>query len=426
MRKELSERLGIVKKHVDDGAYTVMIIGLGSVGCFLLDYLMSAGDEALQIVVVGRSREKMEESVNIVRVSALIRGQARSRVSIEDGVDLDDISAIRAVIDKCQPDFIVNSSRAYSGLKYGIISWTNFRAYGIWAPLAIRFTKNIMQACDEVSSDAIVINTSYSDAVIPWLKSTGRAYPDFGSGNFNHLVPRIRYAVSELLGVTDYWNVDVVFAAGHFHDVVISKEGHTEGVDLPLKIWYKGEEIGLTDEAEPGSGEGVDGGTSEGTRSGSANDERASFNDRVLSKTEIFHRCAIAMPTDARRNQMNASSNYRIIRGVVDVMRGLPGVRLFIPGAFGEIGGYPVCVSERSARIDESVISFEEMNRTNRRSMYLDGIEDVRDGCLFYTDELIEKVRDKFGTELPKTVHFDEIDKVAAFLIEDVIHKAGK
>ena len=416
--RELKERLAVVRRHVtENDAYTVMIIGLGSVGTFLLDYLMAAGDEAMRIVVVGRSREKMEESVNIVRIASLIREKARSQVSIEAGVDLNDIGAIRAVIKKCQPDFIVNSSRAYPGLKYGSISWSNFRAYGIWSPLAIRFTKNIMQACDEADAYAIVINTSYSDAVIPWLKSAGKAYPDFGSGNINHLVQRIRYAVAELLGVEDYWNVDVMFAAGHFHDVVISKEGQTEGVELPLKVWYKGAEIQLT-------GEGA--GVSEKVAGAAAGD----VGGRVLSKNEIFHRCAIAMPTDAKRNQMNASSNYRIIRGIVDVMRSGSSVRLFIPGAFGEIGGYPVCVGPKGtnidAWIDESVFTFDEMDKANRRSLYLDGVEDVRDGKLIYTDELQEKVKKAFGAELPKTVAYDEIDGVAAFLIEEVIHKAGK
>ena len=394
--KELRERMQTVESHVKAGSYTVMIIGLGSVGTYLLDFLVSDADEAMKIVVVGRSKEKMEEKVNIVRIAALIREKCRSQISIIDGVDLTDVSAIRRVVAEVKPDFIVNSSRAYPGLKYGSISWTNFRAYGIWSPLAIRFTKNIMQACDEALSDAIVINTSYSDAVIPWLKSAGKAYPDFGSGNINHLVPRIRYSVADMIGVEDFWNVDVMFAAGHFHDVVISKEGQTEGVELPLRVWYKGEE-------------------------------------KTVELNEVFKRCSIAMPTDAQRNMMNASSNYRIISGIVKVMRGeVDSVRLFIPGAFGEIGGYPVRVGFvlgkgcLDAELDESIFTYDEMNQANRKSLYLDGVEDVRDGCLVYTDELREKVREKFGAELPKTVAYEEIEKVAELLIESVIKKAGK
>ena len=271
--KPIKERLKTLEQHVNSGKITVMIIGLGSVGTYLLDYLVSLNDPAINIVVVGRNFEKMEQNVNIVRVAALIRNLNKTHITIENGVDLNNIGAIEEAIKKHSPDFIVNSSRAYPGLKYGSISWKNVRAYGIWTPLAIRFTKNIMDACDRSDTDAIVINTSYSDAVIPWLKSAGKAYPDFGSGNLNHLIPRMKFAAADLLGIDDFWNVEIMFAAGHFHDVCISKEGHTEGVDLPLKIYYKG-------------------------------------GEKQLPHDKIVAACAIPMPVDAQRNMMNASSNY--------------------------------------------------------------------------------------------------------------------
>ena len=387
--KTLKERLSVVESHVKDNNITIMIIGLGSVGTYLLDYLVSKNDPAIRIVVVGRNRGKMESDVNIVRVAALIRELNKSEIIIEDGVDLTDISTIQAAIQKHSPDFIVNSSRAYPGLKYGSISWANVRAYGIWTPLAIRFTKNIMEACDKADTDAVVINTSYSDAVIPWLKSAGKAYPDFGSGNLNHLVPRMRFAVAEKLGVADFWNVDIMFAAGHFHDVCISKEGQTENVELPLKIYYKGSE------------------------------------QTQLDVPEIVSMCKISMPVDAKRNMMNASSNYRIIDAVITAVRTGENQRIFTPGVFGEIGGYPVQIGYRggnlNAWIDESVFSFEEMNKADRTSMYLDGVEDVKDGKLYYTDELIEKAKKAFGVTLPKEVKFEDIEKTAQFIIDEII-----
>lgn len=386
--KTLRERLSSVERSIGSEAVTVMIIGLGSVGTYLLDYLVSRNDPALRVVVVGRSREKMEKNVNIVRVAALIRGVNRSRIEIEPGVDLTDIDAVRAVIEKHRPDFIVNSSRAYPGLKYGSISWANVRAYGIWSPLAIRFTKNVMEACERADTDAVVINTSYSDAVIPWLKSAGRAYPDFGSGNLNHLVPRIRFAAAEMLGVSDFWNIDVMFAAGHFHDVCISKEGQTEGVRLPLAVSYQGER-------------------------------------RELDQAELFSRCKIAMPVDAQRNMMNASSNYQIIDAVLAAARSGKEQKIFSPGAFGEIGGYPVRIGYRDgaldAWLDDSVFSYEEMNRACRASMALDGVENVADGTLIYTDALIEKTKKAFGVELPKRVPFADIDSTAKFIVDEII-----
>ena len=386
--KTLQERLKVVEQHVRENNIKVMIIGLGSVGAYLLDYLISRNDPAIRVVVVGRDENKMLMKVNITRVAGLIRGVNKSHIEIEAGVDLNDVDAVRRAIEKHEPDFIVNSSRAYPGLKYGSISWANVRAYGIWTPLSIRFTKNVMEACDKADANAVVINTSYSDAVIPWLKSAGKAYPDFGSGNLNHLVPRIKFAVADLLGVDDYWNVDIMFAAGHFHDVCISKEGQSEGVELPLKIYYKGEE-------------------------------------RELSHEKVFAECKILTPVDQTRNMMNASSNYQIIVAVIDAVRSREDQKVFTPGFGGNIGGYPVQVGYRNGQldawIDESVFSFEEMNKANRASMALDGVEDVADGKLVYTDALIEKAKKAFGRELPKTVAYDEIDETAKWIIEEII-----
>ncbi len=386
--KTLCERLKVIEKHVHEQNITIMIVGLGSVGTYLLDFLISQSDPSIRIVVVGRNYEKMEEQVNIIKVSALIRQVNKSKITIEADVDLTNISRIISVIEKYEPDFIVNSSRAYSGLKYGSISWENIRAYGIWTPLAIRFTKNIMSACDLAKTDAVVINTSYSDAVIPWLKSAGEPYPDFGSGNLNHLIPRIKLAVSDLLNIEDFWNIDVMFAAGHFHDVCISKEGQTEGIELPLKIFYKSEE-------------------------------------KDVSHDEIFTRCKITMPTDTRRNMMNASSNYQIIMAIIHAIRTKECQRMFSPGVFGNIGGYPVLVGykngEIDAWIDDSVFTFSEMEEVNRNSMYLDGIEDIKDGILYYTDELVDKSIKKFGVRIPKTVSYKEIETTAEFIINNII-----
>ena len=158
--KQLNERLTLLKNNLQCRAARVMIIGLGSVGGYLLDYLLSTQDENLEIYVVGRDKAKMQSDVNIHVIASCIRRQNCSSVTIIDGVDLNVISAITETLKIVQPDIIVNASRAYPGLKYGSISWPKLRAYGIWTPLSMKFTKNIMQAVEEARSDAIVINTS--------------------------------------------------------------------------------------------------------------------------------------------------------------------------------------------------------------------------------------------------------------------------
>ena len=76
-----------------------------------------------------------------------------------------------------------------------------------------------------------------------------------------------------------------------------------------------------------------------------------------------------------------------------------------------------------SIEIDESIFSMFQMRDANRKSIALDGIEDVIDGKLIYTDILVEKVRNTFRVDLPKVVHFTEIDEVGAFIVEQIIER---
>lgn len=364
----------------------ILIIGLGSVGNYLLSYLLSTADDAIEIVVAGRDAEKMQSDVNIAKVAALIRRQNKTNVRVRGDVDLEDVASIASCLAIEKPDFIVNTSRVFAGLKYGSISWANVRAYGIWTPLSIRYIRNIMMAYERCGCNAIVINTSYSDGTIPWLKSAGVAYPDFGSGNLNHIVPRVKMAAAEIAGIDDFWNVEVDLATAHFHDVVISKEGQAEGVEQLARVSYEGEVLDI-------------------------------------DQDKLFLMCAIPMPVDAKRNMMNASSNFDIIECIIRALRGKLTTKFFSPGAFGEIGGYPVRIDGESlaARIDTSVFDMNAMRSKNRASIYLDGIEDIACGTLVYTDELIAKVQDVFGVSLPKRVAFDAIDDTADRIIGEII-----
>ena len=386
--KTLNEKLNLLKKKLDGGEkITIAIFGLGSVGCYLLDYLVSLADPQLNIVVVGRNAEKMQQDVNIIRTAATIRRQMRSEIVVEGGCDFKDVASIEATLRKIQPDFIVNSSRLYAGLKYGTISWSNLRAYGIWSPMSVLLGKNIMEAYGKADCNAISINTSYSDAVIPWLKSAGMPYFDFGSGNLNHLIPRMKFFVAEKFGIENLNDIDITLVASHFHDVVISKEGHTEGVKLLLSIKYQGKELDINHD-------------------------------------EVYKACGIPMPTDQKRNMMNASSNFDIIYSILSAIREKKAIKIHTPGVDGHIGGYPFIIDGAGNDVKGYMApnySLEEMEQVNHNSIYCDGIENVVDGCLVYTDELIDKVRERFNVEIPKRVLLKEANKVANLLIDGII-----
>ncbi len=383
----IEEKLKKLKSIINNNEkLVVLILGLGSVGNYLLNYLLSSNNDKCKIIVAGRNREKLESDVNIAMVSALIRKQKNTYVKIYDNLDLESIDSISECLIKCKPDIIINTSRVYSGLKYGSISWNTIRAYGIWAPLAIKYIRNIMIAYKSIDCDALVINTSYSDATIPWLKSAGLAYPDFGSGNLNHILPRVKIALAKSFGIDDFWNIEVSMATSHFHDVLISKEGKTNGLEQLII---------------------------------------AKYHDRLLNfdQTSIFSECKIPMPSDSKRNMMNASSNYEIICSIIKALQEETEEVFHSPGAFGEIGGYPVLVDGKklSARIDERNFNLKEMKEKNRLSIAFDGIKDIKNGNLEFTDELIEKVHKSFNVSIPKIVNYSEINQIAEFIINNII-----
>lgn len=387
--RSITEKLRNLQQDIEQGrTVSIMILGLGSVGSYLLEYLIDLADSRLKIIVVGRNLDKLQSMVNIIRTSATIRRKLSSTIIIDATCDLNNVEQIAEVLHKYNPHFVVNTSRFYSGLKYGSISWTNLRAYGIWTPLSVSYARNIMMAYQMTQSNAITINTSYSDAVIPWLKSAGLSYFDFGSGNLNHLIPRFKFYFAQKFDIRDLNKIDVTLAVSHFHDVVISKEGQTEGQKILLDVKYENKVLPF-------------------------NQEEAAMAGKII------------MPTDQKRNMMNASSNFDIIESIIRMIDEHTRIKIHTPGVQGEIGGYPYILngtgSSIQSDIDESVFTLDEMRKANANSIYLDGIEKIEDGKLYYTNELQDKVKDIFHVLLPKSVAWNEIPDVVEFLIENVI-----
>ena len=117
--KTINEKLKKLQQDIVGGKpITLMILGLGSVGTYLLDYLINLANPKLKIVVVGRNIDKLQSDVNIIRTSATIRRQMASEIVIDANCDLNNVEQITEVINKYNPHFIVNTSRFYSGLKY--------------------------------------------------------------------------------------------------------------------------------------------------------------------------------------------------------------------------------------------------------------------------------------------------------------------
>jgi len=390
--RTVSEKLNRLNRRYDSGQkINIGILGLGSVGNYLLSFLLNDLDDRFNIVVIGRSYEKLVSDVNIHKIGCGIRNHVGASVEIRSGVDFSNEQQLMESVKDL--DILVNSSRAYPGLKYGSISWSKFRAYGIWTPLSMKLSKRIISAVDKVNEYCMTINTSYSDAVIPWMKSNGGPYFDFGSGNLNHLVPRMKFSLMKTLGLglNEYKDLELELVCSHFHDVCISKEGQDDGVKIGIYASFGGEEL-------------------------------------KFDYDELLKSCSIPMPTDQKRNIMNASSNYSLIKGIIDLIKdknpNYESTTYHSPGLTGLIGGYPFkfCRTDGDCNLELSRNwSFDKMTEINKKSIYLDGIESIENGVLTYTNELIKKVYDSYEVNIPKNVKFEESDEVADLLINKII-----
>lgn len=121
---------------------------------------------------------------------------------------------------------------------------------------------------------------------------------------------------------------------------------------------------------------------------------------------------------------MNASSNFDIIYSILSAIRTKTAIKIHTPGVEGHIGGYPYIIDATGELVKGSLTTqypVEQMEQVNRNSIYCDGIEDVTDGFLIYTDELVQKVKNRFNVDIPKRVHLADAEKVANLLIEGVI-----
>ena len=130
------------------------------------------------------------------------------------------------------------------------------------------------------------------------------------------------------------------------------------------------------------------------------------------------------MPTDQKRNMMNASSNFDIIYCILSAIREKKAIKIHTPGVDGHVGGYPFIIDGTGTEVKGYIApnySLEVMEQVNRNSIYCDGLENVETGFLVYTDELIAKVKDWFSVEIPQNVALDNAENVAMMLIEKII-----
>lgn len=334
---------------------SVMLVGsTGSMARYLLGML--AKDPSIkEIYCVARNVEQARKDANIHMIGAHIAGLYPNIHVLE--CDVTNVEQLAELIAFCQPDVVMNCTRAVSGTKYGPTSIKHLDdAYGGWTVFALPLSYAVAKAVQLSGITTRLINSSYSDVVCPALDMINDCQtPWSGIGNVGHLVPRLRLSASQKYDVAPE-DLDVRLIASHYLGTVVSRKGHANGSPYLAAV--------------------ID------TKNNSIPVEATQFD-----MEELWEGCNIPVAEGPDRNVMSASSCFRTIK---EALQG-SGKVFHAPGpnvdGISFVGGYPVKVVDDKLELAlEGYPEFDAVD-INRKSLEFDGIASIGTNGIFFTEK---------------------------------------
>lgn len=371
----------------------ILIAGYGSVGQYLLDFILKDHriNNISKIHIMSRKTEsEVKPRIDISRVAA---GLSERFIDIEyHSIDFNNVSAMADLINKVKPNVIVYTGRYASGLKYGAFSYPNQIGYGVWMPMSFPYIYNLMKAVKMSDVKTKVINTSFPDGVNYLLGELDLA-PYTGAGNINHLVPRIKNAASLLFRVSPS-DLNVNFVCSHYTNTYVSKEGSSKGSPSLLRVVNK-----LTGEVYIGDKNYTDG-----------------TDD--LKESVLFPLCKDNSAGGQVRNQMIATDCAELVRYLTDPES--EGV-IHVPGFKGRPGGFRV-QAVNGILVRNSYWNQDLTDQVGKEGLLCDGVS-IRDKKLYFSNTAISKMKEVFNLDYPSYgLTVDEIqpfaDEISAKLKE--------
>jgi len=355
-------------------ANSVMLIGLGDLGGWVLEFL--ARQEGIATLITADIREEYGRRKTLVaEISSAHMGY--NKQFFFHKVDVTDIDATAELIKKYDPTVIYSSVSLQSW-------WISFllppkvhekleahSGMGVFAPMHYLPTAKVMQAVKKSGSKAPVVNAALPDITGPVLEKRGLA-PTVGQGNHDNLVAEIKKKVSDSEGVP-FGEVTVFFVAPH----VFNTRGSRTGAPFFLKIIVRDRNV--TDKY----------------------DVHSLISDRIIK--------APAKQVSWLAHPLVAASSVKNIMAILNDSR------LFThsPAPNGLPGGYPIRLS---ANIVEVVLpeelTMEEAIRLNTEANKYDGWEEVKDdGTLVFTEAAYNAAKEVMGFEC-REVKFEDVEEM--------------
>ena len=351
----------------------ILLIGLGGVGGYILEFLIRAGSIS-DIVAADYNADWGRRKVETAQRGAALQG-FYPRVEFVE-LDLNAIDATADFIDRLQPELVFNCATAQT--------WWVRRQYlspeqadrlaqagaGPWLATHLALARKLMLAIKSCGWNGPVINSGFADASNTVLSKNGLE-PTMGLGNIDLVVPGVQHRVAQALDVPAE-NVRV-FAVLHHHHVSYFHRSAEGAPPYFLRIM-----VGDRDATG-------DFDTGELLYTVARSGAHGQHLDPLVAASGVKNALALLYDTGLLTHTNGP--------------RGLP-------------GGYPVRV--RRSGVDLFLpqgITREEAVRINEDAQRGDGIERIgSDGTVHYTDKVIQIMKEVLDYDL-KPLRFDEIDE---------------
>ncbi len=339
---------------------TVLIVGIGEVGRYLLEFLVRGGLE-IDIVAADVELRAVQAKVDGALIGAALHDRHPNVRALE--IDLFDVERTAAILDQVRPDVVINCAvlqtwHVIRRLPEDVYTRLSSAGLGAWLPVQLTLAMKLAQAIKMSGVSTHYINTSLSDLTNPVLGAMGMA-PTIGIGNVALIEPAVRTLAARILAVPRS-QVVLKMVAHHVHWVVWREAGYREGAPFYLRVFADGEDV------------------------------TARFDTLDLMKSGI-----LLYPSDTSFTAVSASSTIQNLEALLSEEP----VSLHSPAPHGLPGGYPVILSKEGAELDlPPDISLDEAVAMNLEAQTYDGIQRVDDDArVHFMPYAIEIMKDMLG-----------------------------
>jgi len=339
----------------------IMIVGLGDVGSHALELLaMSPG--IASILAADLNEDVGKRIVYGARAAASHMGLA-PEIKFKR-IDLNEVEKTAATIEEYIPHIVISTVTLQSPrvMRFNVPPETLVKftqgGFGMWLPFHVPLVRKLMEAIRKSGVDVHVVSSSFPDVVNCVLDKMGLA-PTVGCGNFDHLIPEVRYTAAETLGLS-VDSVSVYLVASHANIEKLDIEQTMGGLPYYLKIIALG------------------------------NDMTAKFDgDKLLlgAAQQLPPEVGLITGASAAKNALGLLSET--------------GIETHCPGPNGLPGGYPVVLSSKGATVNlPEDIDLKTAIEINEKSLRGDGIEKIEsDGSIIFADSAVSVYREILGYE---------------------------